>query len=275
MADIVLKNRDGSDVTYPGVNIIKVNTAGGGTKTFTAGEAEEKTVDPDFSGGDMEVTPDDGTLFSKVTVQKPETLTPANIAKNVEIAGVVGEFGGDPEEAEVELSMADGDQVIVPSSDDKMLSKVTVKKPDTLIPANIAEGVDIAGIVGTLAAGGSSTLNIKSGTVSGVQTGRYVSHGLGVVPDIFAMYAYNTSPIADRTYLIIAFGPNMDVPDKIIWAHANSSKLLMTYTGSANITTTGTSVVSEAGTDSIKVGSTVFNLDSSKTYKWIAIGGLT
>lgn len=62
----------------------------------SAVEEETKTISPDFSGGDVVVTPTEGKLLSEVTVQKPETLVPENIAKDVDIAGVVGtlETGG-------------------------------------------------------------------------------------------------------------------------------------------------------------------------------------
>lgn len=56
--------------------------------------SEEKTIAPDFSGGDMEVTPGEGAMFSKVTVQKPDTLIPENIAKGKTIAGVTGNMSG-------------------------------------------------------------------------------------------------------------------------------------------------------------------------------------
>lgn len=56
-----------------------------------------------------------------------------------------------PYEQEVSLSMADGDQVILPYDNRYTMSKVTVQKPLNLIPENIREGVQIAGITGTLA----------------------------------------------------------------------------------------------------------------------------
>lgn len=54
----------------------------------------------------------------------------------------------------VNLSMASGNQVITPD-DGYTLSKVTVTKPDTLIPDNIKKDVNIGGVVGTMSGGGS------------------------------------------------------------------------------------------------------------------------
>lgn len=149
---IVLKDRNGNDILFQGINMIKLPTTSGGTKTFAACDDVEKTVVPDFSDGDFVVLPDTGTLLSKVTVEKPEALSPENIRKGKEIAGVTGDFIGDTEEVTVELALADGDQTVSPSAVGKVISGVTIKKPETLTPANIAKGVEVAGVVGSLAA---------------------------------------------------------------------------------------------------------------------------
>lgn len=62
----------------------------------SAVEEETKTISPDFSGGDVVVTPTEGKLLSEVTVQKPTNLEPGNIAKDVDVGGIVGtlETGG-------------------------------------------------------------------------------------------------------------------------------------------------------------------------------------
>ena len=57
-------------------------------------DSEEKTVELDFSNGDVTVTPSDGKLLSEVNISKPETLIPENIAKDIEVAGIVGTHEG-------------------------------------------------------------------------------------------------------------------------------------------------------------------------------------
>lgn len=94
---LVLKDRQGNNIDgLTDVVEIKVPTSDGGFKQFLAGERVEKTVDADFSVGDMEVTAGKGQLLSKVTVEMPDTLIPENIVKDIEIAGIVGtnEGGG-------------------------------------------------------------------------------------------------------------------------------------------------------------------------------------
>lgn len=66
------------------------------------------------------------------------------------------------EERMVELSMPSSNQVILPTSG-KVMRKVTVQKPATLLPENIKKDVVIGGVTGTLEAGDTSeTWVIKS-----------------------------------------------------------------------------------------------------------------
>ena len=58
------------------------------------------------------------------------------------------------EERMVELSMPSGNQVILPTSG-KVMRKVTIQKPDTLLPENIKKDVVIGGVTGTLDASSS------------------------------------------------------------------------------------------------------------------------
>ena len=111
------------------------------------------TIALDFSEGDMVVTPEDGTTFGEVNIPKPENLTKDNIKHGVRIAEIDGEFIGDTEEKTIDgtndLTFADGDFVVTPSEETKVISKVTITPPEALRAENIKAGVEIAGVTGT------------------------------------------------------------------------------------------------------------------------------
>lgn len=69
------------------------------------------------------------------------------------------------EERTVELSMPSGNQVILPTSS-KGMRKVTIQKPETLLPENIKKDVVIGGVTGTLEGGGSFKAVIERTAVS-------------------------------------------------------------------------------------------------------------
>lgn len=137
MADVKLKDIGGEEKTYSGVKHIKVPSSTGEQVEFDLEAAvQEKSVEI-TENGTTEVTPDTGyDGLSKVTIT---TNVPSS--------------GGETEEVTVDLSMADGNQVITPSAG-KSISKATVTKPSTLIPANIKKDVVIGGVTGTLDSGG-------------------------------------------------------------------------------------------------------------------------
>lgn len=92
-----LYNHTGTPQDYTVDKGIRLFSPDGTPRDFISSNPVETTVQPDFSAGDMEVLPGDGELFSKVTVQQPETLIAENIASGVNIAGIVGEFAGGAE----------------------------------------------------------------------------------------------------------------------------------------------------------------------------------
>lgn len=160
-ANIVLFDRNGNEVTYEGIETVTFNTdVEGETATYTHGTVPDEVpeVAVDFTDGNQIVNAETGKLIKSVVIKKPETLLAENIKKGVEVAGVLGEFIGDEMEKTVELAMVDGDQVIEADAD-TFMAKVTVKKPETLIPENIAKDVDIGGVVGTFE-GSSGGLSI-------------------------------------------------------------------------------------------------------------------
>lgn len=166
--DIVLYDRTGEPVTYEGIETITTDTPTDGERaTFTYGTLLGGVeIEPNFKNGNQKISVPDGNLVKEATVKKPETLLPKYIKKNIEIAGIVGEFVGDETEKTVELAMADGDQVIKADTD-TVMTKVIVKKPETLIGDNIVKGVEIAGVAGTHSCTGYTAIDIANGDVDG------------------------------------------------------------------------------------------------------------
>lgn len=94
---IILKDFAGNEGVYK-VDKVMFDTSDGGTQIFSKGEAVEGVEialdDLDLNEEIQTVTAADGTLMKSVKVIKPENLLPENIAKDVEIAGVVGTHSG-------------------------------------------------------------------------------------------------------------------------------------------------------------------------------------
>ena len=92
---IVIRNPLGKEVTYGEYTKILLNRKSGTQSIFSLGDAQDKTVeDMDFKEGDITLVPDEGTLFSAVTLKKPADLVAENIALGKTIAGVEGSFEG-------------------------------------------------------------------------------------------------------------------------------------------------------------------------------------
>lgn len=86
---------------------------------------EEKTVALDMANGNQVVSPTEGKSLLKVTVQKPDTMLPANIKKDVNIGGVVGTLEEKEEQEKTARIGANGTTEVTPASG-KTLSKVTI-----------------------------------------------------------------------------------------------------------------------------------------------------
>lgn len=86
------------------------------------------------------------------------------------------------------------EQIITPSAG-KSLSQVTVAGDADLVPENIADGVDIFGILGTHT-GGVTGIDFGEVTLSSTAQTVTVNHNLGVVPSFVALipvsYAYQS-----------------------------------------------------------------------------------
>lgn len=112
--NLVLKDHSGINIEgLDSVVEIRVPTDDGDFQSYTLGARVEKTIDLDFSAGNMEVTPENGTVFGKVVIRQPGTLIPDNIAVDVNIAGIVGtNKGSDMAESRIEYTLDDNGDVI-------------------------------------------------------------------------------------------------------------------------------------------------------------------
>lgn len=84
--------------TLKSENIIEGVEIAGVTGTATGGTSTEiivGSVELDMSNGDQVVTADEGTAYSTLTIEKPETLVAENIRKGVRVAGMTGTYAGD------------------------------------------------------------------------------------------------------------------------------------------------------------------------------------
>lgn len=182
------------------------------------------------------------------------------------------------EEQTVALAMADGDMVVEPSAEDKVFSKVTITKPETLLPENIAEGVDIAGIIGTLAGGGSANMAFGVVTETQITSSAQITHGLGVIPDILIVAA--PALVTSGVILNVGFSSAFAA---LIGTTVTRSSVYKDSSG----TTTCKFHVNHDITKSLQLGSsglateTTFYAGATTTVPlaagtlWFAIGGLT
>ena len=283
---IVIKNYSGTPIEYKGVDKVMFNTADGGKRVYSKGEAlEGVSIELDFSSGDQTVKAAEGTLVKSAVIKKPETLVAENIKSGVSVAGVEGSLIGDGEEVTVALDMSDGDMVIEPSNG-KLFSSVTVEKPDTLIPENIAEGVDIAGIIGTLVAGGGgSKVVMATGRVSGSISGNVkVTHNLGVIPDVILVQAESTTTSSSDKYVRHACGISSAFRDamgatpivrySVFGCCSTLQSTYECYKSSWTIEDKYT-LINSATDTTFYLGDSANGYRSQGYYNWYAIGGLT
>lgn len=291
--DIVLKDLNGDDIVYEGVNKVALTDVDGNDVIFSEGELMEGIeIDLDMSSGDQTVEAPEGYLVKKATIKKPETLRPENILQDVDIAGVVGTHKtSTPKETTIEPDFSEGDMVVTPE-DGTMFSKVTIPTPDTLIPENIADGINIAGIIGTLTAGGGGNVKIASGTVKGNGYGAAtVDHNLGVIPDLFFAYIATSGAVpstASSNVLTMCFFMSSALKNTLGWSYGMiavtpSSTSKKVYHGrssntldvSPHATEFGGSVTTKSLTFGGGLGNTsAYSVHSSYGYGWFAIGGL-
>lgn len=251
------------------------------TGSFDIQLIENLPIAVDFSQGNQFIEAPEGQAVKSAVIQKPANLKAENIAKNVNIAGVTGTL--EPFEAEIlenipiELDFSNGNQTIE-AEEGSLVKSATVFKPGNLVPENIAEGINIAGIVGTLAAGGGANVKVLYGTFTGTGTAQTITHNFGVIPDLaflFAASAVATSAYASNigfsNKMISDFG--LDKGGFAVYGNGSpysySSKLYIEKAPGQN-------AIGNANETTITLGSSFSGyLASGVTYYYLIIGGLT
>lgn len=153
-ASIYLYDKEGVKTLYENADKVSFLTADGTRQVYTCGQLYEQTpeFDVNFSNGNSTISAENGYVIRKASIKKPLSLLPENILKDIDIAGVTGQFEV-LDVVEVSLDMSNGNQEAVAYDGLQAVKKVIIVRPDTFIPDNIAEGVEIAGVVGTFKGG--------------------------------------------------------------------------------------------------------------------------
>lgn len=291
-ATVKIKGYSGAEHTYE--NVPKVWLAAPESTAenpvlvpFTYGEALDNVeVVPDFSGGNQKVIMPTGFMARSAVVKKPAELVPGNIKAGETVAGITGEYEGEAPETEEKTVAADfsgGDMVLEPTAG-KYLSKATVEKPEALIPENIAEGVNIAGIIGALV--GGSEVKIAIGIFAGSSTPQTVNHGLGVVPDIVIVNSPNGTATGTKpsySYNAQGYGFSSKFVDFLVSIGftpliASMRAVHSSSTGYHNVVNSTNTIEANDGWQIVgnaDGNSFIVNNTFTWTYYWIAIAGLT
>ncbi len=199
-------------------------------------------------------------------------------------------YGEALEGLEVTPDFSDGNaQITVPEG--YLVRSVVVKRPETLVPENIAKGVDIAGIIGTLVAGGGSD-KVAWGSFEGAGAVKTIEHGLGVAPDVICVARIGQLTNTNQYICEYCFGVSNALHDALGMSfYGTFLATCRTYAGSiqyyrasSNLnaiddtaTASRESFINNANNISFVFGGTSFAsyVAKGEQYSWIAIAGLT
>lgn len=246
MPDIVLKDIRSNEIEYPGVNTIQVSLKGGGVQNFGAFD--------------------------------PDSLTPEKLLAGETVGPVVGTL--DPpdvlENLPVGLDFSNGNQSIV-APDGYVVKSAVIEQPENLIPENIAEGVNIAGIIGALA--GGSNVKLAAGTFTGNDSTVTIEHGFGSTPDVFVASKGVKTEATDNYRLenCVVLSAALKTALNLDWRcfYILSKKYNSSYSQISLSVSGSTTMVGSMDGTKITVANTSYPTENGKTYRWLAIGGLT
>lgn len=121
---------------------------------------ETEDSNPIYASTSARYECDNSILSGAIALKTDPILVPLTVNDNRIFKA--GEYGADgfyevdvqvstktEETRTVALSMTGGNQTVSPTNANRTMSKVTIQKPTSLIPANIKKDVNIAGVVGT------------------------------------------------------------------------------------------------------------------------------
>lgn len=166
---------------------------------------------------------------------------------------------------------------------------IRIKTGDTaaMAPASFPDNILAIETGGSAGEGSASPVVIAQGSFSGVAGTTTITHNLGVVPD-FAMiwWAGLGSIPTDIKALLMAYNFSeafYDAHEGIFGGYQVYNPSNGAYVGMSNSkpitdsedTTHSSCYFSSATATTMKVGSSSYNMDSTKTYQWLVIGGLT
>lgn len=180
-------------------------------------------------------------------------------------------------------------QITVPEG--YLARSAVVKRPENLVPENVAEGVDIAGIIGTLATGGGSA-KVAWGTFEGAGAVKTIEHGLGVAPDVICVARIGLLTNTNQYICEYCFGVSNALHDalgmsfygKFLATCRTYAGSIQYYRASSNLnaiddtaTASRESFINNANNISFVFGGTSFAsyVAKGEQYSWIAIAGLT
>ena len=236
-AEIVLLDRPGNPMNYT-TDVLRIPTADGRTKDYVASTPVEKTVELDFSDGDMEVTPGKGELFEKVNIPVPAGLMPEHIPEGMTIAGIVGT-----------MVAAGGANVVYASGE-----LTGVATADYVVTHNLGVVPDMIVIytAGSSAISANNTVRFHFGFSKAFAelVGKAITH-----------YTLKVKKYTTNVYYI---SQDYGTPDTWIMGYIDSTSGMYIPVYGANAETFTLTNTTAGGA-----------LDSALTYNWVAIGGIT
>lgn len=186
------------------------------------------------------------------------------------------------EDLPIALDFSGGDQEVV-APDGFVVKSAVIQKPDTLIPENIAGGVDIAGIVGTLATGGSGGSKYAHGTFKASGATHTLAHNLGCIPDFIVFFITSgfTSPTAGASILSVGvsekFASMLGMTEDYQWcryynSYSSTTKSSTTSPDYTIETTQASALIRDTTESTVVLGSSSGSgsLQSGGTYEWYA-----